>query len=77
MQICVDNFGQILTSVIQKESFGDSKKAVEILVRMEQLPIASENTITELYDHRDQIKILQKKQGKMTSFFLPKKNTYK
>ena len=37
----VDDFGQSLTSVIQKEYFGDSKKAVELLVIVEQLKIAS------------------------------------
>ena len=43
----------MLTSVIQKESFGDSNKDVDLLARMEQLTIASENTLTELYEHRD------------------------
>ena len=35
MQARVDNFGQILTSAIQKESFGDSKKSIDILARRE------------------------------------------
>ena len=62
-----------LTSVIQKESFGNSNKVVEIIARMEQIKIASENTLTEFYDHRDKIKNSQMKQGKVTSFSLPKK----
>ena len=53
MQARVDDIGQILTSVIHKESFGNSKKAVDILEIMEQLVIASDNTLTELYGHRD------------------------
>ena len=73
----VDDFGQSLTSVIQKEYFGDSKKAVELLVIVEQLKIASQNTLTELYEHMDQIKNAQKKQVKVTSFLLHKKNTPK
>ena len=59
MEARVDGFGQTSTSVIQKELFGDSKKAVELLSRMEQLTIVSYNTLTELYEHRDQIKNAQ------------------
>ena len=77
LQARVDSFGQVLTSVIQKESFGDTKKSAEIIARTEQLTISSENTLTELYDHRDQINNSQKKQRKVTSFFVNKKNTYK
>ena len=77
MKARVDNFGQISTSVIQKESFSDSKKAVELLSIMKQLTISSENTLTELYYHRDQINNSQKNQRKVTSFFVTKKNTYK
>ena len=77
MQARVDNFGQILTSAIQKESFGDSKKAIEILARREQITIAYENILTDLYQHRYQIKDSQKNQRKVTSFFLTKKNTSK
>ena len=66
MQARVDDFGHMKTSVLQKESFGDSRKAVEIFARMERPTIASENTLTELYEHRYQIKDAQKKQGKVT-----------
>ena len=75
MQAHVENFGRILTSVIQKESFGDSKKAVELLVRMEQITIVSYNTLTDLYEHRNKIKNAQNKQGKVTSFLFPKNNS--
>ena len=64
MKARVDNFGQNLTSIIQKESFRDSKKAVELPTRMEHLTIASENTLTELYDHRNKVKKYTKESGK-------------
>ena len=35
IQARVDNFGKMLTSIIQKESFGDSKKSVELITRIE------------------------------------------
>ena len=65
IQARVNDFGQILTSVIQNESFGDSKKAVELLEIMEQIAITSKNTLTELYEHIDQIKNAQKNQVKV------------
>ena len=68
MQERVDDFGQILTSVIQKESLGDSKKSVELITRIEQLKIESENTLTELYEHRYKIINAQNNQGKVTPF---------
>ena len=65
LQARVDSFGQVLTSVIQKESFGDTKKSAEIIARTEQLTISSENTLTDIYDHRDHIENTQKKHGKV------------
>ena len=57
MQARVEDFGQILTSIIQKESFGYSMKSVELLARIEQLTIVSEITLTQLYEQIFQIEI--------------------
>ena len=56
MQARIDNFGKFSTTVINKESFGGSKKSVELLTRMEQLIISYENTLTGFYEQRNQIK---------------------